>query len=168
MILYQIVLYRRSFLILTLFLIFLVWGLEVKIKKNIYNMLINCHQVPPELGGLLLGTDSIIDLVVFDSGINNNSDGIRYVPNTIFLNKCLLIYSRQEKKFWGMFHTHACQWDSLSNSDIQYIETIMRAMSVEKESLYFPIVFPGNTVKSYKAKNEGAQIIIVNDKIEII
>ena len=72
---------------------------------------------------------SIIDIVIFDSGIKEHKNsGIKYVPDIKFLNNCLSIYNKQGKRFLGMFHTHARQWKNLSNDDIHYIKNIMRAM----------------------------------------
>lgn len=139
------------------------------ITKEVFNELLNCPIVPPEIGGILLGNSSIIDTVVFDSGIKEQKNtGIKYVPDVKFLNKCLSIYNKQGKKFWGMFHTHACQWKNLSNNDIHYIKNIMRAMPSEIEYLYFPLVFPRENIKAYKAQKKSFQIIINKSEIEQI
>lgn len=56
-------------------------GLELLITKETFNRLINCPRVPPEIGGILMGNSSIIDTVIFDSGIRApSSSGIKYVP----------------------------------------------------------------------------------------
>ena len=67
-----------------------------------------------------------------------------------------------------MFHTHLPQWDSLSNTDIHYIKKIMKAMPTEIEWLYFPIVYPSINIRSYIARKLKEEIIIVEDKIEIV
>ena len=139
------------------------------ITKEAFNELINCPIVPPEMGGILLGNSSRIDIVIFDPGIKEHKNsGIKYIPDVEFLNKCLSNYSEQGKRFFGMFHTHARQWKNLSNDDIHYIKNVMRAMPPEIKYLYFPLVFPGENVKAYKAQKKFFQIIINNEKIEKI
>ncbi len=139
------------------------------ITKEVFNKLINCPVVPPEVGGILLGNSSIIDIVIFDSGIKEPGDsGIKYIPDVKFLNRCISYYSKQEKEFLGMFHTHAPQWEDLSIDDIQYIKSVMNAMPSENECLYFPLVFPGENIKAYKAQKKSFQIIISNEEIKLI
>lgn len=144
-------------------------SLKLLITKEAFNELINCPIVPPETGGILLGNSSIIDIVIFDSGIKEHKNsGIKYIPNVKFLNECLSIYSKQGKRFLGMFHTHARQWKNLSNDDIHYIKNVMRAMPLEIKYLYFPLVFPGENIKAYKAQKKSFQIIINKEEIEQI
>lgn len=140
------------------------------IKKNAYYKLVNnCPHVPPETGGILMGVDSIIDTIIFDPGRKGANDStIKYIPDAIFLNKCLSILHSHGKKFLGMFHTHAHQWDYLSKADISYIEKIMETMPTEIEILYFPIVYPKEYVKSYKATKNFSQIIISSEEIELL
>lgn len=141
----------------------------MKIKKELYNQLINCPAVPPELGGILAGDDEMIDTVVMDSGIQNPlQNGIKYITNTEYLNDQLSLLIDEGKRFWGMFHTHANQWDSLSNADMEYIKMIMNSMPSKIEKLFFPVVYPGLCIKAYIAQRENGETTIHNDEIELI
>lgn len=139
------------------------------ISKEAYDKLINCPKVPPEVGGILMGIDSKVDTVILDEGIKKAGEtGIKYIPNVRNLNTWISILNKQGKEFLGIFHTHAHQWTTLSNADIYYIEKIMNAMSDEMKCLYFPVVYPREKVKLYKAQKKDLQIIIDNDKIELV
>jgi proteasome lid subunit RPN8/RPN11 len=141
----------------------------VLISKEAYNKLINCPKVPPEVGGILMGIDSKVDTVILDEGIKTAHDpAIKYIPNVKNLNKWILTLNKQGKEFLGIFHTHAHQWTTLSNADIYYIEKIMNTMSDEIKYLYFPVVYPGEKVTSYKAQKKDLHIIINNEKIELV
>lgn len=147
----------------------LVEGLKLLITKEAYNKLIDCPKVPPETGGVLLGFNSIVDTVVFDVGRNRaNTSIINYIPNVKFLNECISIFCSQGKDFFGIFHTHACQWDSLSSADIHYIKNIMNAMPTEIEHLYFPIVYPEKCVKPYKVSRYPNMFMIREETIKLI
>lgn len=161
---------RSKILLLQRDLMFKLRGrLKLLISKDAYDKLINCPKVPPEIGGILMGTDSKIDTVILDKGIKKNDDtGIKYIPNVRNLNKWISILNKQGKEFLGIFHTHAHQWATLSNADISYIERIMNAMSDEMRCLYFPIVYPREKVKSYKAQKKDLQIIIENEEIKLV
>lgn len=139
------------------------------ITKEAYNKLINCPKVPPETGGVLLGFNSIIDTVVFDVEKNKaNTSIINYIPNVKFLNECISVSCGQGKDFFGMFHTHASQWDSLSSADMHYIKNIMDAMPTEIKFLYFPIVYPGKCVKPYKVLKNPNTLMIREEMIKLI
>lgn len=139
------------------------------IKKATYNKLINCPKIPPEVGGILFGNDVIVDTVIFDLKRNQPIDlETNYIPNVEYLNLQISIFIKKGKDFLGMFHTHLPQWDSLSNIDIHYIKKIMKAMPAEIKWLYFPIVYPSINIRSYIARKLKEEIIIVEDKIEIV
>ena len=140
----------------------------MKIKSKVYEKLIGCPKVPPEMVGILAGRNSIIDDVIFDIGKTECRAGITYVPDVKFLNLCLLNLYHAQKGLLGIFHTHAYIWDSLSYEDKMYIDTIMRAMPPEIDLLYFPLVFPGCSVKSFKAIRDKSQIRIMEDKIKVL
>lgn len=143
--------------------------IKMRITKEAYFKLLHCQKVPPEIGGVLVGCKMIVDTVVLDIGIAQPIIiGIRYKPNTKYLNEQLSLLNNRGKVFMGMFHTHACQWDSLSDADIQYIKVIMSKMPIGFEQLFFPVVFPGIGVKSYIAERENLQIKIREDKIELV
>lgn len=141
----------------------------MRIKKEAYYKLLKCQQVPPEIGGILVGSKKIVDTVVFDvSQVHSIGVGIRYKPNTKYLNEQLFMFDNKGKAFMGMFHTHAYQWESLSNADVQYIRTIMNKMPIGIDELFFPIVFPSKKIKSYIAKRGKYQIEIYEDEIELV
>ena len=130
-------------------------------------MLLQCPQVPPEIGGILGGKDCVIEKMIIDRG-KKSYVGIRYVPDVIFINKCIAEWEDLQIEFYGMFHTHLSRWETLSNRDKEYIGCIMNAMLDQVESLYFPLVFPQDKVKFFKAVKSNNKICISEEKIEII
>lgn len=140
----------------------------MKISKVIYNIIINCPDVPPETGGIL-GTSNgeVINHVVFDMGISSANGGV-YIPDIHFLNQTISEWNKTGIQFRGMFHTHAIQWPSLSENDRIYIMDILYNMPPEVEFLYFPLVFPGKSIKVYLAKRKRGSFDIINDGIEIV
>lgn len=137
------------------------------IKEEIYNQLLKCPPVPPEIGGLLGGKDLIVNTVLFDKGLEKKT-GIKYVPDINFLNECISRWYDEGINFYGIFHSHLQKWSTLSSDDEKYIEAIMNAMPKEIESLVFPLVFPGVAVVSYKAIKNKLNVCIIKDDINII
>lgn len=137
------------------------------IKKEIYELLLKCPQVPPEIGGILGGKDYIIDNMIADKGKQFTS-GIKYVPNVDFINRTISTWNDSGIDFYGMFHTHSQRWTTLSCEDKKYIEVIMKAMPNEVESLFFPLVFPGCIVKAFRAVKNCGKIYIVEEETTII
>lgn len=113
------------------------------------------------------GKNSVIDTVFFDKG-RNSVEGIKYIPNIDLINKCIQEWLYEDIEFLGIFHTHLRIWESLSNEDIRYIKKIMLLMPESIKYLFFPIVFPGEYVKSYRAEKRSQKIYIIEDYIKII
>lgn len=138
----------------------------IKVTKKVYDEMINCPEIPPETGGILGSSDGkIIDCVIKDKGRSRNNKAI-YIPNTEFFNKCLSEWEEKGIKFRGIFHTHLKVWPQLSNDDITYIRRIVNSMPSEKENYFFPIVFPGEKIKSYIAGKKKGCFFIVEDNVE--
>jgi len=140
---------------------------NINIYLNIYNQLIKSPEVPPETGGILGGKNSIVDTIFFDNG-KKGSKGIKYIPNIDLINKCIEQWVYKGVEFLGIFHTHSTAWGSLSNGDKKYIEIIMAVMPESIQCLFFPIVFPNECIKSFRAEKKSQKIYIVKDDIKII
>ena len=110
---------------------------------------------------------NILSEIVFDEGVSA-SNNCTYSPNIIYLNKILTEWAVNEIRFEGVFHTHAPQWSTLSKQDENYIIYIYSTMPSYIKCLYFPIVFPGIGVRSYKAVRVCNEIKVVDDDVEII
>ena len=134
------------------------------LTKLVYDQLLNCSKVPPEIGGILGSRDKIVNKVIFDKGISTANDCV-YIPNVYQLNQLILQWSKMKITFSGMFHTHADQWSAFSMDDIRYIRTILISMPATINELYFPIVFPGRMLKSYIARRRGKDVDIIEDSI---
>lgn len=137
------------------------------IRRNIYCQLLQCPKVPPEIGGILGGEDGIISMAMFDKGKMQDT-GIKYIPNTKFLNNCIYNWKGKKISFYGFFHTHSPQWPNLSGDDKRYIETIMNSMPDEIETLYFPVVIPKDRILSFRAAKGQSNVYIIKDDIKII
>lgn len=137
------------------------------IKREVYEQMIYCHKVPPEVGGIMGGRNGIIDTIVIDKG-NLTDTGIKYIPNVQLMNQYIQKWYMEKINFYGMFHTHLPQWERLSRSDKKYIKKIMNHMPSEIECLYFPLVFPDYMIKSFRAVKRNGNIYVVNDNIKII
>lgn len=139
----------------------------MKISRHIYDVLLHLPCVPPEIGGILGSRNDEIDELVLDMTKNVHNKGI-YEPNVSFLNKCIDEWNEQKITFQGMFHTHALNWPGLSSDDKTYVVQIMSAMPASIKKLYFPLVFPQDSIKVFYAEKRGNQIIISEEKIEIV
>ena len=125
--------------------------------------------LPAETGGILVSQNGVlISDVIMDTP---NNDGYRccYAPNVKYFNECISDWQKQNKSFFGIFHTHFYNVKTLSNEDIKYINAIMSAMPKEINRLFFPIyILPRNEMICYEATREGNNISIKNDILEII
>ena len=140
----------------------------MRIKRSVYNKILDfCPVVPPEVGGILGATTDVIDSVTFDVG-SREMNSATYEPNVEILNKQLNEWQQEGIAFCGLFHTHPKDQNSLSKDDIDYIETIMFSLYPLVSALYFPIVIPHSRLISYKAINQNHNILIVNDKIDLV
>lgn len=121
---------------------------------------------PPESGGILGSSDGkCITDVILDKTDQTASKCCRYEPNVDYLNECIAEWLDRNISFKGIFHTHFAGVATLSDADIQYIESIMQAMPAQIEYLYFPIfVLPERELVSYKAKKTGTKINIIREE----
>lgn len=140
----------------------------MKIKREVYEYLLGCPQVPPEVGGILGGENGIIKYAIIDIGEKACTNIIQYVPDVSFINHQISIWNSNGIDFCGIFHTHSKKWPTLSLEDKNYIKTIMKAMPEHVEKLYFPLVFPGNKVTGFVAEKKYETIYITEQKIKII
>ena len=139
----------------------------MKIQRGVYEQLLKCPQVPPETGGILGGNHSVIHTVRFDRGALHDP-GVTYMPNTVFLNRCIKAWSTAGIDFYGIFHTHAQQWPTLSGADKGYVHKIMWALPSSVQELYFPLVFPGCTVKWFRAHKTPRNVYLSEIAVEIV
>lgn len=136
------------------------------IAKVILNQLLSLPPVLPEVGGILGSSNNVIDNVVFDHGISQPYKGI-YIPDVSNMNRQVKLWEMSGIRFEGIFHTHSTRWRNLSNDDRNYIVSIMTAMPPQVSHLYFPLVFPGDTLIAFIAERTKDDIVIRSDNIII-
>lgn len=139
------------------------------ILATIYEKIVsNCPKVPPETGGIIGETAGVVTHYEFDSG-NSFSNGYdTYSPNAVYLNQIIIKWASMGVHFCGIYHSHFPSGIYLSKLDRQYISKIMTSMPEKVNKLYFPIVFPSESMIVYQARNVGSQIDIVRDKLSVI
>lgn len=137
----------------------------MKISSKTYDLLLNTAIVPPETGGIIGGKNFLIDNIIFDS---KNSSVCNYIPNIVFINSIIKNWYDCGIEFYGIFHTHAPQWSTLSKEDILYINRIMKNMPESINSLLFPLVFPKEKIKWYKAEIISENVYVTEIDIEVI
>ncbi len=136
------------------------------IYENIYNIILNLPEVPPEYGGIIGGQNDIIKNFVFDSGLaTHNYDS--YIPNVSKLNDILNEWHLKNIKFFGLLHTHRNSAETLSCADISYIKKFFQNNMFE-QALYFPIVIPNEKIICYKAYCSSGDITIQKEHLSII
>lgn len=143
-------------------------GAAVKIYNEILNEIIKrMPLVPPEVGGIIGGKGGRVCCWEYDKGYFEK--GCSYSPNVNFLNEVIAEWIDKDYDFMGIFHVHFGGSKSLSSSDKEYIEKIMKAMPSSIEKLYFPIVVqPENQFISYVAyQNSSGEIVVDADVVEV-
>ena len=141
----------------------------MKIFRSVYDRLVNLTApVPPETGGILGGKEDTIAFYQSDTGNPDAKYPDIYFPNTAFLNRCIAQWQTRGISLLGIYHSHSINADCLSNGDKEYIRTIMYSLPPSIRSLYFPLVFPKNHIKAYRADISDHQLIIACEQIEII
>ncbi len=139
----------------------------MKMKRAVYDQILQtCPAVPPESGGLLGGRDGLITQYVADLGLGNGYD--RYVPNVQVFNAALAAWQKDGVQFCGLYHSHFPQGECLSDADVLYIETILRATAHAVNALYFPLVFPKEKMIAYRATLSDGQVQIQPDGITLV
>lgn len=93
-------------------------------------------------------------------------DSAVYIPNTTFMNLRIAEFAAQGIQFCGIVHSHPPKQDTLSAEDIKYIRKVLAAMPTSVDKLYFPIMFPHQTVIPFSAHKETG--IIQKEALEVI
>lgn len=139
----------------------------MKMQRAVYDEILQtCPAVPPESGGLLGGRGGVITQYIADLGLGNGYD--RYVPNVQVLNAVLAEWQKDGVQFCGLYHSHFPQGERLSDADVFYIETILRATANAADTLYFPLVFPKEKMIAYRAALSDGQVRIQPDGITLV
>lgn len=125
--------------------------------------MLNSPLCPPETGGILGGTNGVINHIVPDRGFG---DYDQYIPDTELLNRIIIQWAERNISLMGIYHTHFVGCTELSNGDMRYISRIMDSAG-EGSILYFPIVIPNKSVIAYRAEKKGSLSILFN-KIKTI
>lgn len=141
----------------------------MKITADVCRHILNAMPAkPPEIGGILGGTDDIISRYQLDNG-RNEGCGCFYSPDVDVLNTTIKAWQREEILLRGIFHTHFFGVDTLSDGDISYITAIMKAMPLSIDQLYFPlIVLPEKRIVPFSAVRSGKKIEIVKNELIIV
>lgn len=138
------------------------------LRKTFDLILLHTPLVPPETGGILGGKNHIISDCVFDSGSNISNGYDIYAPDTKRLNRVIRKWSEIGIEFYGIFHSHFPNGTMLSNGDKRYVKRIVLNMPMGIDSLYFPIVFPQESMVVYRVDRQEHDVLIVHDQIEIL
>lgn len=138
-------------------------------NSKVYEDIIrNVPKYPPEIGGIMGGKNNIIQCIFFDDGIKTEKY-CSYNPNTELLNEVINKWIFQDIEFYGIFHTHFFDVQTLSIEDKNYIKKIMKSMPEKIKKLYFPIiVLPQKSIVPYYAENTGDNIIISKEKLKYV
>lgn len=140
----------------------------MKISLTAYRMLLyKVPSPPPETGGILGCKNGVVVKLYFDKGYNPEKFSSVYRPDISKLNHVIQIWNKHDFEFCGLFHSHYPKDDNLSKYDKFYISKIMSVLP-NFEHLYFPIILPKKSIFVYIASNNGKEVNIVRDKIEII
>ena len=140
----------------------------MKILKKVYDeMLFSTEYPPPESGGILGGCNETVTLFVEDKG-NDLKTSFIYEPNTAFLNKNINEWINNDIDFMGVYHSHPCDCETLSDADVEYINRIMESVKGYTNKLYFPLVIPKKKMISYYALIVADKVQIIRDAIQLI
>ena len=137
------------------------------IKEKVYKKIVNSfNPFPPETGGILGGHNRIITEFEPDKGIAGESE-FCYYPNTEKLNNILVEWNKTGIEFYGIIHSHPHNQYTLSNGDLQYIQTILTHMPKSVPWLYFPLILDCKEIVSFKACIISKNLVINRDKVYI-
>ena len=139
------------------------------VRDAIHKICSNVSTCSFETGGIMGSRDGVlVSEIIMDPTV---SEVYRccYIPHIKYFNKCIEEWNEKNIIFMGMFHTHFYNVGTLSDGDLKYINTIMRAMPKKINRLYFPIyTLPQNEMICYEAQREHNNISIKKDSLEII
>ena len=141
----------------------------MKIYRDVLDEIKKAATLDYEIGGAIgVDVDSgIISRAFVDSRSPPNK--YTYMPNVSLINK--VVKSWKNETFIGLFHSHLSNnQNSLSARDKNYICEIMKAMPLNVEYLYFPLlVLPENRIYGFKAiRTSKNQILICDESVDII
>lgn len=140
----------------------------MKIDKNtLEKIMASFPKVPPENGGILGSKNGIVCEYIHDKNIRLDDKAI-YIPNILFLNESIEKWETESIEFAGLLHSHMNKEKFLSFGDIEYIKQIMKSLPDTVKKVFFPIVIPKCCIIGYVAEKIGEEIVITNDKIEIV
>ena len=136
----------------------------LKISKMMKDKMINeLPNKPPEKGGIIGGVNDEITTYWIDNSNDSMQSMCSYTPDVETINKIIDLWNDEGITFFGMFHTHYHGVKTLSQGDMEYMRTIIRAMPKEVKRLLFPIiVFPGKELVMYSI-NKASEKIVLND-----
>lgn len=139
----------------------------MNITEEVYQQILNFAPAqPPEVGGLLGGQNGIVCQVFLDTG--HAANGCSYAPDVMQMNQTIRAWSEKGIAFFGIFHTHFFDVDTLSDGDRQYIRHIMEAMPPTIKHLYFPlVVLPERRMVVYQAAFTSGRFTITRDDLQI-
>jgi hypothetical protein len=136
----------------------------MRVKKGIYNKLINeISMPPPEMGGILGMKNKVVSEMYIDT-TNMCMDKALYIPDVERLNNVIEVWDKQKISFAGIFHSHMNE-EKLSKADIEYISKVMDCLPENMYEMFFPVVLPERKAVFYKVTKE---MEIVCEKIELI
>lgn len=132
-----------------------------------YSILSKLPPVPPETGCVLGAQNGVITTYVYDAGILQ-CNVAAYEPQIDVLNHVIMQWSKMDVQFLGIAHSHPNGQTSLSSGDVKYIHSIMNTMPHSVNTLFFPLVFPGDKIISYVALKSSGEVKIIPDNIILI
>jgi hypothetical protein len=101
---------------------------NVQITRDVYDQLLrDCPDVPPEVGGILGGHGDVVSTFALDAPGNPDANN-QYAPDTGRLNSIISGWADRGVDFYGIFHTHFPYGYYLSPEDEVYIRQILSAM----------------------------------------
>lgn len=137
-------------------------------EKTYWQLMDAMPVVPPEIGGILGGSPSVICEYKIDTGTGKGC-GCSYAPDVEMLNAEIKEWQKRGIAFQGMFHTHFFGVRTLSDGDIAYITAIMQTMPQSLSELHFPVVvLPDREMTSYLAVRSGNEVTIREETVTIL
>lgn len=137
------------------------------IKKVIYDKILNSiTPAPPEMGGIIGGTYNVITEFESDKGVNCYPGC--YTPDTKKLNGVIQRWEKAKVQFYGIFHSHLHNQETLSEEDLKYIKRILSSMPDRIAYLYFPLIMDGNKIVPYRANITTYGLEVIRERIIIV
>lgn len=139
----------------------------MKIKRTTYEYIISKFDtVPPEQGGILGMKDGVVCEYIHDNS-KTDTDRAVYEPNVSFLNDCISKWFDEGCDFCGIVHSHPRGQDTLSSSDIEYINLLFQ-MNPWIENMLFPIIVGDYGMTVYVAGMKAGELSICKTSVEFV